>query len=70
MQTVLGANGQIAEELTREFRGLTRDIRLVTGGHHRDPRLTSFFRAPSAPDNPPAPTAAGHSLEHIESRAA
>ncbi|MEV0281286.1 NAD-dependent epimerase/dehydratase family protein [Streptomyces sp. NPDC050610] len=31
MQTVLGANGQIAEELTRElYRGFTHDIRLVS----------------------------------------
>lgn len=35
MQTVLGANGQIAQELTRELsRGFTRDIRLVS----RNPR--------------------------------
>lgn len=51
MQTVLGANGQIAGELTRElYRNHTRDIRLVQpqpeegSRHRRAPRGRSIPR--------------------------
>ena len=55
MQTVLGANGQIAEELTRELhRGFTRDIRLVSRNptklHDTDELVSADLTDPLATD--------------------
>ncbi len=55
MQTVLGANGQIAEELTRElYRSYTRDIRLVSRNpkqiHDTDQLMNADLTDPDATD--------------------
>ncbi|WP_298134103.1 NAD-dependent epimerase/dehydratase family protein [Micropruina sp.] len=53
MQTVLGANGQIAEELTRElYRNFTRDLRLVSRSpkkvHDTDELVSADLTDPAA----------------------